>query len=99
MFREHAPRPDVHLHGYVRLLNLGEDEEDGRIRLSTYFGEKQLSVTALLERRDYERAVQAHKDKALVTLSGDLERMGQRWRLLNPRLDHVLRREELDHND
>lgn len=99
MFREHAPRPDVHLHGYVRLLNRGKDEEDGRIRLNTYFGEKQLSVTALLERRDYERAVQAHKDKAWVTLSGDLERMGQRWRLLNPRLDHVLRREELDHND
>lgn len=99
VFREHAPRPDVHLHGYVRLLNRGEDEEDGRIRLNTYFDEKQLSVTALLECRDYERAVQAHKDKAWVTLSGDLERTGQRWRLLNPRLDHVLRREELDHND
>ncbi len=53
-------------------------------------GQRQ-SVMAVLERLDYERAVQAHGDRALVVLSGDLERMGQRWRLLNPRLEDVLR--------
>ena len=96
MFREHSPQPDTQLFGNVRLLRRGEEEEDGTIRLNTLVNEKQLSVTALLAREDYERAVQAHKEQAMVILSGDLERMGQRWRLLNPRLERVLRREEFD---
>ena len=96
LFQEHAPRYDVSLHGYVRVLRRKEGEQDGTIRLNTLIDQKQQSVTALLERQDYERAVQAHKDKALVTLSGDLERMGQRWRLLNPHLKEVFRNEESD---
>lgn len=89
--RERAPRPDIRLIGYVRLLARGEGEEDGTIRLATSIGGSRHSVTALLERRDYERAVQAHKDRAPVVCSGDLERMGQRWRLLNPRVEEVMR--------
>ncbi|MCY4674666.1 MAG: hypothetical protein OXD43_13035 [Bacteroidetes bacterium] len=92
-FREHAPQPDVRLHGHVRLLTRGEGAEDGTIRLNTFVDQKSQSVTALLERRDYERAIQAHKDKAMVILSGDLERMGQRWRLLNSHLEGVLSNE------
>ena len=96
--REHAPRPDVRLRGYVRLLTRGEEEEDGTIRLRAFVDQdqNQQSVTAFLERQDYERAVQAHKDRALVVLVGDLERMGQRWRLLNPRLEGVLQDDEND---
>ena len=33
--RERAPRPDVRLHGFVRLLKRGEAEDDGTIRLAT----------------------------------------------------------------
>ncbi len=96
--RERAPRPDVRLYGYVRLLARSEDEEDGTIRLGAFVDQNQKprSVTALLERQDYERAVQAHRDRALVVFSGDLERLGQRWRLLNPRLEQVLRDDECD---
>ena len=97
--RERAPRPDVRLYGYVRLLTRSEDEEDGTIRLSAFVDQDQTtprSVTALLERQDYERAVQAHGDRAVVVLSGDLERLGQRWRLLNPRLEQVMRDDECD---
>ncbi len=94
--RERAPRPDVELFGYVRLLTRAEGEEDGTIRLNALVDRKQQSVTALLERQDYERAVQAHGDRAVVVLSGDLERMGQRWRLLNPRLEAVVRDHECD---
>lgn len=98
-FRERTPKPDIQLHGHVRLLTRGEDEEDGRIRLNAIVDGKQLSVTASLERQDYEQAVQAHKDKATVTLSGDLERTGPRWRLLNPRLKHILWQEESGRDD
>ena len=89
--RARAPRPDVRLFGYVGLLGRGEDEVDGTIRVSAYVDRSRLSVTAVLEQDDYERAVQAHKERAPVVLAGDLERMGQRWRLLNSRLEAVVR--------
>lgn len=92
--RERAPRPDVRLVGYVGLLKRGETEDDGTIRLLAYVDRKRLSVTAVLEREDYERSVQAHKDRAPVVLSGDLDRMGQRWRLLNPQLEEIIRNDE-----
>ena len=41
---------------------------------------------AVLSRSDYQRAVRAHGEQVAVILEGDLERDGQRWRLLNPRL-------------
>ncbi|MDE0222729.1 MAG: hypothetical protein OXJ90_25910 [Spirochaetaceae bacterium] len=97
--RERAPRPDVRLHGFVRLLKRGEAEDDGMIRLATDIDGKQQSVVAVLGRADYERAVQAHKDRALVVLAGDLERTGQRWRLLNSHVDGVLRDDEPESRD
>ena len=89
--RERAPRPDVRLHGFVRLLKRGETEDDGTIRLATEIDGQRQSVVAVLEQADYDRAVQAHKDRALVVLTGDLERTGQRWRLLNPHVESVFR--------
>ena len=98
LFRERAPKPDVRLQGYVQRLTRAEDEADGTIQLRAFVDEDQTprSVTALLERQDYERVVQAHKNQASVVLCGDLERMGQRWRLLNPQLKGVLRNDETD---
>ncbi len=93
-FRERAPRPDMVLQGYVRVLTRPEDQEDGKIQLRSFVEQdgsrQQRSITASLAQEDYERAVQAHRDRALVVLSGDLERIGQRWRLLNPHLEGIL---------
>ena len=89
--RERAPRPEVRLHGFVRLLKHGEADYDGTIRLATDIDGQRQSVVAVLEQADYERAVQAHRDRAPVVLAGDLERTGQRWRLLNPHVERVLR--------
>ena len=97
--RDRAPRPDVRLHGFVRLLKRGEAEDDGTIRLATDIDGRQQSVVAVLGRTDYDRAVQAHKDRALVVLAGDLERAGQRWRLLNSHVDGVLRDDEQESRD
>ena len=89
--RDRAPRPDVDLYGYVRVLQRGEAEDDGTIGLVTTIDGQRHSVKVVLERADYERAIQAHQDRAPIVLKGDLERMGHRWRLLNPRLTGVIR--------
>ncbi len=89
-FRDRAPRPDVSLHGFVRLLKRGEADDEGTIHMTAVIDGRRQSVAAVLEQRDYRRAVKAHHDRALVVLKGDLERMKQRWRLLNPRLIEVI---------
>ncbi len=89
--RERGPRPDVRLYGFVRRLNRGQAGDDGTISLLAKIDGQRQSVAAVLERADYEKAIQAHRDRTPVVLSGDLERMGQRWRLLNPRLTDVIR--------
>ena len=87
---ERAPRPDVRLPGFVRLLQRDQADIDGTIGLAADVDGRQQTVVATLDREDYSRAVQAHHDKAFVVLTGDLDRMGQRWRLLNPRLENVI---------
>ena len=96
LFRDRAPRPDVRLHGFVRLLKRDQADIDGVVRLAADVDGQQQSVVAVLEQADYEQAVQAHRDKALVVLTGDLEREGQRWRLLNPHLENVIRNNEIE---
>ena len=94
LLRDRAPRPDMRLHGFVRLLKRGQTDDDGEVGLVTDIDGQRQSVAAVLEREDYERAVQAHHDRAMVILAGDLDRRGQRWRLLNPRLKNVIRDDE-----
>ena len=89
--RERAPKLDVRLHGFVRILERAEGDADGTIGLRTEIDGQRQSVMAVLEQVDYERAVAAHKDRVPVVLTGDLERAGQRWRLLNPHMESVLR--------
>lgn len=89
-FRERAPRPDFLLFGYVRLLTRGETDDDGTIHLATSIDKQPRSVKAVIEREDYERAVQANKEGATVVMWGDLERIGQRWRWLSPLLHEVI---------
>ena len=67
--RERAPRPDVRLYGFVRRLKRGEAGDDGTINLLAKIDGQRQSVVAVLEQADYERAVQAHKDRALVVLA------------------------------
>ena len=93
-FREREPRPDTELFGFVRLLRRDAAEDDGTVTLRTSLDGQMQSVNATLKQSDYERAIQAHKDKHPVILMGDLERYGQRWRLLNPQLVSVVEREE-----
>ncbi len=93
-FRQRAPRRDVRLHGFVRLRERSEVHDAGTIKLATDIDGQQQSVRTVLAHADYERAVQAHKDRSLVVLTGDLERTRQGWRLLNARVQLVVRDDE-----
>ena len=83
--RDLAPRPDVSLCGFVRLTP--EDAGDkGTISLLAKIDGQRRLVSAVLERPDYRRALQAHRDRTRVVLSGDLALIGPRWWLLSARL-------------
>ena len=92
-FRNREPQLDTELFGMVQRLKRDEADLGGMIYLSTPIDGKTVSVAIALRQSDYEKAIQAHRDRAPVMLKGDLERSGQRWRLLNPRVISVIRDE------
>ena len=93
-FRNREPRPDVHLPCSVQKLQRDDGETDGTVTLRTAIEDKIQSVTAVLSQSDYDRAIDAHKGKVPIIATGDLDRFGQRWRLLNPRIVAVITDDE-----
>ena len=93
-FRSREPRLDVTLFGSVQRLKRDDSETDGTVTLRAHFDGRIQSVTAVLSEFDYDRAIVAHRDKAPVIVEGDLDRFGQRWRLLNPRIAEVISGED-----
>ena len=89
-FRNREPQPDVRVFGIVQRLKRDEVETDGSIALRASIDGRNQSVTAFLEQFDYERAIRAHQAQAPILMEGDLERIGQRWRLLNARVVDVI---------
>ena len=99
-FRSREPKPDTELFGVVWKLAREEEAMDGTITMRTPIDGMTQSVTADLSQYDYHRAIQAHDAKSAVIAVGDLERVGQRWRLLNPRIaDVIAQNEESDDTD
>ena len=91
MFRSREPQPDTVLYGIVQRLKRRETDTGRSISLSTSIDGRNQVVALVLRQFDYKIAVQAYRDRAPVMLKGDLERSGQRWRLLNPRIICVIR--------
>jgi hypothetical protein len=84
-FRLREPRRDERVLGYVTDLHRAEDEIEGRLTVKTIIDGRLRSLSMLLSPADYEIAVEANVRQAPVTLVGDLEPDGQRWRLVDPR--------------
>ncbi len=95
-FRSREPQPDLRLFGFVQRLKRDSSETDGTVTLRVSIEGKTQSVIAVLNQSDYERAIEAHKEKEPIIVEGDLERFGQRWRLSNPRIVAVISREEAE---
>lgn len=98
-FREREPRPDIRLFGVVQLLKHAETDTKGTIALRASINGQNQVVVAVLKQSDYERAIQAHETKSPLVMEGDLERTGQRWRLLNPRIADVILNEDAPDED
>ena len=93
-FREHEPRLDASLIGRIQRLQRSDGQMDGTVVLRIWIDERVRSVSAVLNSRDYDRAILAHKDNAPVVIFGDLERFGSRWRLRNPRIVDIISDED-----
>lgn len=98
-FREREPRPDIRLFGVVQRLKRAETDTKGTIALRASINGQNQVVVAVLKQSDYERAIQAHETKSSLVMEGDLERTGQRWRLLNPRIADVILNEDAPDED
>lgn len=94
VFRDLEPRPAQRLVGVVQRLKRGGAETAGMIGLRTSIDGRNQSVRADLPQSDYERALRAHREKTPICMEGDLDRIGQRWRLLNARVVDVIRDED-----
>ena len=88
--RNRVPQPDARLFGTVHRLMRDEDETSGAIHVRTWIDGKKRSVAVVLGKAEYDRAVQARRERMPVILQGDLERSGRRWRLLDARIDAII---------
>ena len=98
-FRDREPRPGICLFGVVQRLKRGETDTEGTIALWASIDGQNQAVVAVLKQSDYERAIQAHETKSPLVIEGDLERTGQRWRLLNPRIADVILNKDVPDED
>jgi hypothetical protein len=83
MFRLRQPKPDQTLFGTVHKLKRDQDELEGVVTLKAMVEDRPQSVSAVLDQAAYSIAVQAHKSRTPVIITGDLERVGQRWQMTN----------------
>jgi hypothetical protein len=83
--REREPRPDERIEGFVTALARDENAVEGRVTVKSPIDGKMSSIRIDFGPRDYKKIVEAHEQRQAISLEGDLEREGQRWKLSNPR--------------
>jgi hypothetical protein len=94
-FRLREPRHDERIIGYVTHLHREEDQFEGRITMKGIIDGRLRSIATQLSRSDYDVAVEAHGKMLPITLIGDLEAEGQRWKLLESRDIRILADDDL----
>ena len=63
---------------------------EGVVALRAEIDGKIQSVAAVLDEENYGVAIRAHEARNPVIVDGDLERIGQRWRVTNARVRELL---------
>ena len=84
LFRELGLHSNAQLVGSVVELRRAESESNGNVTLRAEVAGSLRSVTANLKPPNYDLAIQAHRDKASLLVTGTLERVGERWHLKDP---------------
>ena len=88
-FRAKEPRPDVKLFGSVHKLTRAEHEIDGHVTFKLDMDGRIQSVSSVLDRNNYSVAIRAHDARNPIAVTGDLERIEQRWRVVNATVREV----------
>jgi hypothetical protein len=83
--RLQEPRRDERLIGYVTHLRRMEEDVEGNATLKALVDGKPRSLSVTLPPREYTVAILAHDRRAPVTLVGDIEMTGKRWRVTEAR--------------
>ena len=91
--RQREPEPDVCLVGPVHRLRRDEWEENGVVTMRAIVGRQWRSVKVYPKRTDYDLLTEAHRTKAHVAMTGDLER-ADRLALRNARITSVIPNED-----
>ena len=85
ILRDRQERPNERIDGYVYSLARGQAQFTGRVTLKAIVDGAISSVRVDFTPPDYSGIVEAHNERKVVSLEGDLRRDGQRWVLDNPR--------------
>lgn len=88
-FRLRQPKENETLFGTVHKLKRDYVETEGEITLKAMVDGKPQSVSAKLDKAAYSVAIQANEAKRPVIMTGDLKRVGQRWRMENPTVSEI----------
>ena len=91
--RQREPEPDVRLVGPVHRLRRDEWDENGVVTMRAIVGRQWRSVKVYPKRTDYDLLTEAHRTKAHVAMTGDLER-ADRLELRNARITSVIANED-----
>lgn len=78
-FRQRQPRPDVTLFGTVHRLDA--DRTEGAVTLMAAVDDRLQPVSAVLDHAGYAIAVRARTTGTPVIVTGDLQRLGEHWRM------------------
>ena len=95
-FREREPITGVHLRCSVQKLERDDGKTGGTVILRTIFKDKTLLVKTILNRPDYDQAIDAHKEKVEIVATGNLNKFRQRWHLRNPQIIAVIKNDSAE---
>ncbi len=84
MFLAREPILNTKLFGTVNKLARGEREVEGQVTFKVDIEGKTNSVSATLDEKNYSVAIHAHKERNPVIITGNLEKIKQRWRITSP---------------
>ena len=89
-FQDRKPKPDMPVQGRIQHLRRDRLETNGTVTLQTHDDRYAVLITATLDPRSYELAIQAHKDDATVVMTGDLEQCDGQWHMQRAHIENVI---------
>ena len=95
-FRDRKPMMDVRLQCSIQKLTRDDRYTGGTVTMHTSIENREQSVKTILNSIDYNRAIDAHKEKVPIIVTGNLIRSGQRWHLQNSRIVAIITDEDTE---